>query len=329
MEPRPPREEEPIDYYPPSRGHKIVTGLLLVVLCALLAYAIVEHRTLKDLASSRDELAAELNQEHAQIQTLSQKLLAAESTPAPAPAPAPTPAPQASTNPATEEQPPTAHPVRAQSHPRRHAVVARAHRSEDPWRKQVQSQLTEQQRLIAQHQQMIQETQDSLQKARADLEGNLQSTRDDLNGSIAKNHDELVALERKGERSFYEFNLERSKQFQREGPMSISLRKSNDKHKYCDLVMIVNDSEVSKKHVNLYEPVLFYPEGYSQPLQLVINSIGKDSARGYVSEPKYKSSEMAASATSSSATAPGPAAQTATGASPEAATLKRRPAAQD
>jgi hypothetical protein len=324
METRPPKEEEPIEYYPPIRGHKIVTGLLLVALCALLAYAIVEHRTLKQLASSRDELTAELNQEHAQIQTLSRKLLAVESTPAPAP----TPAPQPSVNSATEEQVPIAHPSRVQSQTRRH-VVARAHRTEDPWRKQIQSQLTEQQRLIARDQQMIQETQDSVQKTRADLESNLQSTRDDLNGSIAKNHQELVALERKGERNFYEFNLQRSKQFQREGPMSISLRKSNDKHKYCDLVMIVNDSEVSKKHVNLYEPVLFYPEGYSQPLQLVINSIGKDAARGYVSEPKYKSSEMATSATSPGATAAGPAAQTASGSSPEATTLKRRPATQE
>ena len=73
--------------------------------------------------------------------------------------------------------------------------------------------------------------------------------------------------------------------------MSISLRKSNSKHEYCDLVMIVNDSEVSKKHVNLYEPVLFYPERLSQPLQVVINNIGSNAARGYVSEPKYKSSD--------------------------------------
>jgi hypothetical protein len=160
------------------------------------------------------------------------------------------------------------------------------------------------------------------------LESNLNSTRDDLNGSIARNHDELVALERKGERNFYEFNLQKSKQFQREGPLSISLRKSNDKHKYCDLVMIVNDSEVSKKHVNLYEPVLFYPEGYSQPLQLVINSIGKDAARGYVSEPKYKSSELATSASPSGATGPGAAGQTVGSSTTEAATLKRRPESQ-
>jgi len=163
-----------------------------------------------------------------------------------------------------------------------------------------------------------------VKKTRADLESNLQSTRDDLNGSIAKNHDELVALERKGERNFYEFDIQKSKQFQREGPMSISLRKSNSKHKYCDLVLIVNDSEVSKKHVDLYEPILFNPEGYSQPLQVVINAIGKDDVRGYVSEPKYKPSELAAGASSTG----GAAAQTATSSSTESATLKRRPATQ-
>jgi hypothetical protein len=107
--------------------------------------------------------------------------------------------------------------------------------------------------------------------------------------------------------------------------MSISLRKSNSKHKYCDLVLIVNDSEVSKKHVDLYEPILFYPEGYSQPLQVVINDIGKDDVRGYVSEPKYKPSEQAAGASSSGGTA----AQTAPSSSTESATLKHRPATQE
>jgi hypothetical protein len=207
--------------------------------------------------------------------------------------------------------------------------MARVHRAEDPWRKQMQSQLTQQQQQLADQQRAIQDTQDSVQKARADLESNLASTRDDLNGSIAKNHQELVALERKGERTYYEFNLQKTRQFTREGPMSISLRKSNDKHKYCDLAMIVNDSEVSKKHVNLYEPVLFYPEGYSQPLQLVINSIGKDAVRGYVSEPKYKSSEMAASVTSPGGSAAGSTSQAAPTSSSEATTLKRRPATQE
>jgi hypothetical protein len=321
MEEKPIKEEESVEYLPPSRGQKILKGLMLVGLCAVLVYAFMEHRTLKQFVASRNELSAELSQEQAQVQTLTQKLLAAQSVPAPAPAPPP----QTSLNSATGVQPPVAQPTRVQHHPRRHTAVGRAHPAEDPWRKQVQSELTEQQKLIAEHQRMIQETQDSVKKTRADLESNLQSTRNDLNGSIAKNHEELVALERKGERNFYEFDLQKSKQFQREGPMSISLRKSNSKHKYCDLELIVNDSEVNKKHIDLYEPILFYPEGYSQPLQVVINNIGKDEVRGYVSEPKYKPSEQAAGASSSGGTA----AQTTTSSPTEAATLKRRPATQE
>ena len=284
------KEEVFVEDPPPNRGHKLATALLSIGLCGVLAYAFVEHHSLKQIAASRNKLSATLNQERGQVQTLTQKLLTAESAPAPAPQPA--------LNSQTEEQAPVAEPSKVQRHPHRHNAVAKAHRAEDPWRKQIQSQLTEQKKQLAENQQQLQETREAVDNTRTDLEGDLQSTRDDLNGSIAKNHEELVALERKGERNFYEFDLQKSKQFQREGPMSISLRKSNDKHKYCDLAMIVNDSEVSKKHVNLYEPVLFYPEGNSQPLQVVINSIGKDDARGYVSEPKYKPTEPAASALS-------------------------------
>ncbi len=329
MEDKPIKEEESVEYLPPSRGHKIATALLSIGLCGVLTYAFVEHRSIKQLAASRNELSATLNQEQGQIQALMQKLNAAETTAAAAPAPPP------AVSSASEEQVPIAMPKVVQRHSQRHTAVAKAHRAEDPWRQQIQSQMTEQQKQMieqqkrmAEQQREIQDTKDSVAQTRTDLEGNLQSTRDDLNGSIAKTHDELVALERKGERNFYEFNLQKSKQFQREGPMSISLRKSNDKHKYCDLVMIVNDSEVSKKHVNLYEPVLFYPEGYSQPLQLVINSIGKDAARGYVSEPKYKPSELAASASPSRGTGPGAVGQTVGSSSTEAATLKRRPESQ-
>ena len=326
-----PIREEPGEYSPPNRSQKVVTGLVVVGLCAVLAYAIVEHHSMKRLSASRDALSAAVNEDQTQIQTLSQKLVAAESAaaaPAPAPAAAPAPAPSVNTQPEQPAAQPK--PSTAKIHHRKHHTVAKAHASEDPWRKEFQAQLAEQQKQIAQHQQEIDETKDSINQTRDDLQGSLAATRDDLNGTIAKNHDELVALERKGERNFYEFNLAKSKQFQREGPLSISLRKSNSKHEYCDLVLIVNDSEVSKKHVNLYEPVLFYPEGYTQPLQVVINSIGKGSARGYVSELKYKPSEPAtsASAASSEGTAPGAAGRVGQDSSTDATGLQRRPAAQ-
>ncbi len=321
MEEKPIRQEESAEYWPPNRGSQIAIVLLAVGLCAVFIYALVEHHSMRQLAASRSELSAQLNQQQDQLQTLSQKLLAAETAAAPAPAPVTSPA----VNSSPEEQAPEVEPRSVQHHVRRHTTVARTRHTDDAWRKKVQSQLNEQQELLAEQRREIQDTKDSVAHTRTDLENNLRSTRDDLNGAIAKNHDEVVALEKKGERNFYEFDLPKSKYFKREGPMSISVRKANAKHQYCDLVMIVNDSEVSKKHVNLYEPVLFYPEGYSQPLQLVINSIDKHSARGYVSEPKYKPSELAGGATTSSGSVSGSAGQTAGGSSSTvAASLKRR-----
>src|SRR5262249_4913215 len=115
-----------------------------------------------------------------------------------------------------------------------------------------------------------------------------------LQGSIAKTDEELVFLQRKGERNYYEFDLDKSKNFHTTGPVGISLRKANTKHLYADLELLVDDRQVSKKHLNLYEPVVFYPTDERRPLELVINSITKNHVRGYVSSPRYRTSELSA-----------------------------------
>lgn len=150
----------------------------------------------------------------------------------------------------------------------------------------LQAQLEDQQK-------QLKETQDLVAKNRADLEGNLSSTRDELNGSIAKTHEELVALEKRGERSYFEFDLSKSKQFQRIGPLTLSLRKADTKHKSYDLAMIVDDNQLNKKKVNLYEPIWIHTETESQPVQIVVNRIDKNFVHGYISAPKYKPSELA------------------------------------
>lgn len=153
--------------------------------------------------------------------------------------------------------------------------------------KQLQSQLAEQQK-------ELKDTQDQVAKNRADLEGNISSTRDELNGSIARTHEELVVLEKRGERSYTEFDLMKAKQFQRIGPVTLSLRKADTKHKNYDLEMIVDDNQMGKKKVNLYEPIWIHTENESQPVQIVVNRIEKNLIHGYVSAPKYKPSELAA-----------------------------------
>lgn len=154
--------------------------------------------------------------------------------------------------------------------------------------------LKELQARIDDQQKRLKDTQDEVAKNRADLEGNLNSTRDDLNGSIAKTHEELVALAKRGERSYFEFDLKKSKEFQRIGPLTIALRKADTKHKNYNVEMVVDDNKLSKKNVNLYEPIWIHTENDAQPVQVVVNRIGKDNVRGYVSAPKYKASELAA-----------------------------------
>jgi hypothetical protein len=59
-------------------------------------------------------------------------------------------------------------------------------------------------------------------------------------------------------------DLDKSKQFQRTGPVAIS----NTKHMYADMEIRVEDAQVSQKHVNLFQPVLFYTSDDGRPVEL-------------------------------------------------------------
>ena len=168
---------------------------------------------------------------------------------------------------------PIAHPVHKKS-----AKPTAGIRRDDPRWKKFQAQLDEQGKQI--------------DATRQDLT----STRTELQGSIAQTHDQLVLLEKKGERDYYEFDLDKAKQFSRQGPVGIRLRKANTKHQYADLELMVDDADLSKKHVNLMEPVVFYVAEGGRPVELVIQNISKNHIHGYVSEPKYKSAELTATA---------------------------------
>jgi len=179
----------------------------------------------------------------------------------------------------------------------RKATAAKRTTAEDKRLKELQARIDEQQK-------QLKDTQNQVAKNRADLEGNLSSTREELNGSIAKTHEELVALAKRGERSYFEFDLNKSKQFQRVGPLSLALRKADTKHMSYNVEMFVDDNKLNKKNVNLYEPIWIHTENEAQPVQIVVNRIGKDTVHGYVSAPKYKASELALSGTSTPAITP-------------------------
>jgi hypothetical protein len=125
------------------------------------------------------------------------------------------------------------------------------------------------------------------------LESDLESSREEFTGSIARNHDEVLALERRGERSYFEFSLSKSKGFQRVGPVRLSLRDADSARDVYSMEVLVGDNRITKNDLGRYEPAFFYAEDSHKPLELVVNYIGKDEVQGYLSAPKYKQAELA------------------------------------
>jgi hypothetical protein len=74
------------------------------------------------------------------------------------------------------------------------------------------------------------------------------------------------------------------------------LRKADTKHKRFDMNLFVDDNQLEKKGVNLYETIWINTGDHPQPMELVVNQITKDHIQGYLSEPKYKKSELSQTA---------------------------------
>ena len=241
-------------------------------------YAIHEHHAAQSLVTENAQAAAALTATRQQLSDLAAKVntLAARTEAQPAP-----PAPQAEAAPAV---PTAGHAASAHRPP--------AGRREDPRYKKLQAQLDAQGKAI-------EDTRTQL----AGTQGDLVSAKTELSGSIAHTHDELVLLQKKGERNFVEFDISKSKEFRRQGPLSLRLKKANTKHQYADLELMVDDRDLSQKHVNLYQPVMFYTPDSPQPVEIVINDISKDHIHGYVSAPKYRKSELASMSTGSDSAA--------------------------
>jgi len=129
-------------------------------------------------------------------------------------------------------------------------------------------------------------TQAELQKTVADLK----KVTGDLgvqSGYIATNGKELAALKRLGERNIVEFNLAKSKQPQRVGDISLTLKKADPKRNKYTIEVLADDKTTEKKDRTINEPVQFYvAKGGRLPYEIVVNQVGKDKIVGYLSTPK-------------------------------------------
>ncbi len=298
------------DVTPPEGGGRWPKVLAIVFFCALVAglgYAWNVRARASRLAADNAQMEASLTQTRGQLSALATRVE------------------QMTAQQQQAQQAQQAEQAKAES--QAHARKRRAP-AEDARLKKLQAQIDE-------HAKEIADTRQAVDQTRSDFDNKLGSTRDELNGNIARNHDEVVALEKKGERAFFEYDVYKSKQFRRVGPIGISLRKANVKHGFCDLTLLVDDRELTRKHVNLFEPVLFYPSGYQSALEVVVYQVDKNHIKGYVSAPKYTPEQLASGsqqqsqstgANAPAAATPQPAAKSNTpAASATAAQLEHRP----
>ena len=234
-------------------------------------YSIHEHNAAQKLSAENTQMSATLQDTRGQLDTLASKVNAISEA---------------------EAQRQQAAEAAAQRARVTHTATARRPNgvTDKRW-KEIQAKLDAQRQAI-----------DANGKAIDDTRSDLAGAKTELSGSIARTHGELVALQRKGERSYFEFDVDKSKQFRATGPVGIKLKKVSTKHQFADMALMVDDVALNQKHVNLLQPVIFYAGENGKPVELVVQRISHNHIHGYVSTPKYKDSDLAAMASSNAQT---------------------------
>ncbi len=141
---------------------------------------------------------------------------------------------------------------------------------------------------------------------KADLEATkarLQSTVGDLgmqSGLIANTRSDLEALKHKGDRNYYEFTLLKGAKPQPVSTVSLQLKKADAKRGKFTLNVTSDDKTIEKKDRNVSEPIQFYSGRDHMLFELVIWTVDKSKATGYLSTPKSAPVPVTAGGTSGS-----------------------------
>jgi multidrug efflux pump subunit AcrA (membrane-fusion protein) len=127
---------------------------------------------------------------------------------------------------------------------------------------------------------------------KADLEATkakLQSTIGDLgmqSGLIAHTAGDLEVLKHKGDRNYYEFTLLKGAKPQPVSTVSLQLKKADTKKGKFTVNVTADDRTIEKKDRNVAEPIQFYSGRDHLLFELVVWSVDKNKATGYLSTPK-------------------------------------------
>jgi septal ring factor EnvC (AmiA/AmiB activator) len=123
----------------------------------------------------------------------------------------------------------------------------------------------------------------------ASTEAKLQSTMGDLgvqSGLIANTRSDLEVLKHKGDRNYYEFTLVKGAQPQPVSTVSLQLKKTDPKKGKFTVNVTSDDKTIEKKDRNVSEPIQFYSGRDHLLYEMVVWSVDKKQAVGYLSTPK-------------------------------------------
>ena len=140
---------------------------------------------------------------------------------------------------------------------------------------------------------------------RADLEATktrLQGAVGDLgvqSGLIANTRSDLEVLKHKGDRNYYEFTLLKGAKPQPVSTISLQLKKTDTKKGKFTLNVTADDKTIEKKDRNVSEPIQFYSGRDHMLFELVIWTVEKNKATGYLSTPKNAPVPVTASSATS------------------------------
>jgi len=145
-----------------------------------------------------------------------------------------------------------------------------------------------------------------LGNTKADLEATkakLSTAVGDLTGQstlIAATRSDLELLKHKGDRNYYEFTLLKGAKPQPVSTVSLQLKKADTKRGKFTLNVTSDDKTIEKKDRNVAEPIQFYSGREHLLFELVIWTVDKDKATGYLSTPKGAPVPVTASPTTGS-----------------------------
>ncbi len=115
-----------------------------------------------------------------------------------------------------------------------------------------------------------------------------------MSGLIARTHDDLEVLKHRGDRSYYEFTLQKGAKPTLISSIKLQAKKVDDKHSKYTMLVSADDRNIEKKDKSLDEPVQFYTGKDPVLFEIVVNNISKNQISGYLATPKGAPTPMAA-----------------------------------